>query len=362
MNISILSNNVNIKEIIKSHINNITVNINPDDATFLNELFFTKYDLLLIDMTVETASNLIRRLKEETQTNSIPVVYITENFDFTYFQKFGYNLGEVDYLLNPLDKNQLIHKINQYKRSLNLFDKLSNIEDFILQYSQSVIQSQMLGIISHQWRQPLNIIATSVINLELKSELEKLNHTDIENTAQKIHKILEQTTNTINNYNTLFKSSLSKNEFNTIDVYNMCLDLISPQLISHKIKIENMLPTKTILATNYKNELSQTLLSLLSISKDLILIKQNENSKFDGNIKLTVEQNKEQIIFKIVNKKIDTLSTILHNGLTLNSLLKNFSNNNDIKLFVAKQIIENKLNGTLKITNHNKDLVFMITI
>ena len=114
MNISILSNNVNIKEIIKSHINNITININPDDGTFLNELFFTKYDLLLIDMTVETASDLIQKLKEETQTNSIPVVYITDNFDFTYFQKFGYNLGEVDYLLNPLDKNQLIHKINQY--------------------------------------------------------------------------------------------------------------------------------------------------------------------------------------------------------------------------------------------------------
>ena len=96
--------------------------------------------------------------------------------------------------------------------------------------------------------------------------------------------------------------------------------------------------------------------------KDLILRKQIEDDTFDGNIKLVLQEKKGQIIFQMINKKIGSLHNNFHNGLTLNSLLNNSTNSYDTKLFVAKQLIENKLNGLLKISNTNKEVIFTITL
>ena len=96
--------------------------------------------------------------------------------------------------------------------------------------------------------------------------------------------------------------------------------------------------------------------------KDLILKHQSKDDTFDGTIKLTLEEKNDQIIFQIINKKIGNLNNLFHKALSFNSLLKSSTNSYETKLYIAKQIIEQKLNGLLKITNNNKDLVFIITI
>lgn len=362
MNISILSKDSTLTEVVCLYNKNNNVTVSEDRLIFLEKIFYSKNDLLIIDSTKDQLPTIIKNLGEETEVKDLPIIFILDDFDFKLFEQLGYNLGEIDYLLKPISRNLLFNKLKLYQENIHLKNKCLNIENFILQYSQAVVQAQMIGIISHQWRQPLNIIATSIINLEIKSELDQLKHQDIEDTAHKIHTILGKTSNVIHDYNELFQISSKRQEFNTIDAYNKCLDLISPQFISNKIKIENAIPKKTILVTTYKNELCQALLALLSIMKDLILKKQNENNSFEAKVKLILEEKNEQIIFQIINKNIGSLNHVFHNGLTLNSLLKSSTNSYETKLFIAKQIIGNKLNGLLTITNINNDLIFRITI
>jgi PAS domain S-box-containing protein len=70
-------------------------------------------DLIILDVQMpgmdgfQTAS----MLKIRKRTQDIPIIFLTAAFNTEEFQKKGYDVGAVDYLLKPIDDNQLINKI-----------------------------------------------------------------------------------------------------------------------------------------------------------------------------------------------------------------------------------------------------------
>jgi PAS domain S-box-containing protein len=84
-------------------------------------------DLIILDVQMpemdgfQTAS----MLKIRNKTKDIPIIFLTAAFKTSEFQQRGYEVGAVDYLLKPIDDNQLINKISTYirlienERSLN---------------------------------------------------------------------------------------------------------------------------------------------------------------------------------------------------------------------------------------------------
>ena len=75
-------------------------------------------DLIVLDIQMpemdgfQTAS----MLKIRKKTKNIPIIFLTAAFKTDEFQKKGYAVGAVDYLLKPIDDNQLINKISTYFR------------------------------------------------------------------------------------------------------------------------------------------------------------------------------------------------------------------------------------------------------
>jgi PAS domain S-box-containing protein len=85
-------------------------------------------DLIILDVQMpemdgfQTAS----MLKMRKRTRDIPIIFLTAAFKSEEFQQRGYAVGAVDYLLKPIEDNQLINKISTYfrliekERALNL--------------------------------------------------------------------------------------------------------------------------------------------------------------------------------------------------------------------------------------------------
>jgi PAS domain S-box-containing protein len=75
-------------------------------------------DLIILDVQMpemdgfQTAS----MLKIRKKTKDIPIIFLTAAFKTEEFQKKGYEVGGVDYLLKPIDDNQLLNKISTYFR------------------------------------------------------------------------------------------------------------------------------------------------------------------------------------------------------------------------------------------------------
>ncbi len=81
----------------------------------------TDIDLIVLDIQMpemdgfETAALLKMRKK----TRDIPIIFLTAAFKSEEFQQRGYALGAADYLLKPIDDNQLINKLSTYFRLID---------------------------------------------------------------------------------------------------------------------------------------------------------------------------------------------------------------------------------------------------
>ena len=77
-----------------------------------------RIDLIVLDIQMpdmdgfQTAS----MLKVRQRTRDIPIIFLTAAYKTDEFQKKGYEVGAADYLLKPIDDNQLINKISTYFR------------------------------------------------------------------------------------------------------------------------------------------------------------------------------------------------------------------------------------------------------
>ena len=77
-----------------------------------------RIDLIILDVQMpdmdgfQTAS----MLKVRHKTRDIPIIFLTAAYKTDDFQQKGYEVGAADYLLKPIDDNQLINKISTYLR------------------------------------------------------------------------------------------------------------------------------------------------------------------------------------------------------------------------------------------------------
>jgi PAS domain S-box-containing protein len=77
-----------------------------------------RIDLIVLDVQMpemdgfQTAS----MLKVRKKTCDIPIIFLTAAYKTDEFQQKGYEVGAADYLLKPIDDNQLINKISTYLR------------------------------------------------------------------------------------------------------------------------------------------------------------------------------------------------------------------------------------------------------
>jgi len=89
-------------------------------------------DLIILDVQMpdmdgfQTAS----LLKLRKRTRDIPIIFLTAAFKSEEFQQRGYAVGAVDYLLKPIEDNQLINKISTYFR---LIEKERNLNRLLEQ-------------------------------------------------------------------------------------------------------------------------------------------------------------------------------------------------------------------------------------
>ncbi|HAJ92797.1 MAG TPA: histidine kinase [Gammaproteobacteria bacterium] len=77
-----------------------------------------RIDLIVLDVQMPEMDGFqaASMLKVRQRTRDIPIIFLTAAYKTDEFQKRGYEVGAADYLLKPIDDNQLINKISTYLR------------------------------------------------------------------------------------------------------------------------------------------------------------------------------------------------------------------------------------------------------
>lgn len=104
-----------------------------------------RIDLIILDVQMpgmdgfETAT----MLKVRQKTKDIPIIFLTAAYKTDEFQRQGYAVGAADYLLKPIDDNQLINKISTYLRLIEKERQLTlRLEELVAERTRELQQAK----------------------------------------------------------------------------------------------------------------------------------------------------------------------------------------------------------------------------
>jgi PAS domain S-box-containing protein len=102
-------------------------------------------DLIILDVQMPEVDGFetAEMLKARKKTRDIPIIFLTAAFKTEDFQRKGYEVGAVDYLLKPIDDNQFLNKISTYFRLIEKERQLNQIlEEKVAQRTAELNQAK----------------------------------------------------------------------------------------------------------------------------------------------------------------------------------------------------------------------------
>ena len=137
------------------------------------KILVESFDLVLLDLGLpgEDGFELLRRIRQSHQTESLPVIIVTA-WSSTSDKLRGFDLGAVDYLTKPFESAELRARVCSALKAKRLQDELtrSNLELVAARATAEAAvrsKSEFLANMSHEIRTPMNgVIAMSSLLME----------------------------------------------------------------------------------------------------------------------------------------------------------------------------------------------------
>jgi len=125
-------------------------------------------DLIILDVQMPEMDGFqtAQMLKIRKKTRDIPIIFLTAAFKTEEFQRKGYEVGAADYLLKPIDDNQLINKISTYFRLIERERALNRmLEDKVAQRTAELraAKQHLENILTHMGEALLVLEPSGVI-------------------------------------------------------------------------------------------------------------------------------------------------------------------------------------------------------
>jgi len=153
-------------------------------------------------------------------------------------------------------------------RKLKALQHEAKQRDLLLfQQSKMAQMGEMINMIAHQWRQPLNAISAASIQSSMKLQLNLFNKDDFNNTQDFIQAQCQNMSQVINTFMEYASAKQQTENFLFADAFNIVLNLVKQQFVAHNIKI-CIEDTNQFEIKGSKDMLEQVLLNILMNARD----------------------------------------------------------------------------------------------
>ena len=127
---------------------------------------------------------------------------------------------------------------------------------------------EMIGMIAHQWRQPLNAISATSIKMALLSSMGNLEDDKVQESTEFIQKQCQKMSQTIDTFMNFVKPGQQSRPFKISDMLKSIMQIMGTQLSNHNIKVNIKVANENISVVGYEDLLEQVLINILSNSRD----------------------------------------------------------------------------------------------
>lgn len=224
------------------------------------------------------------------------------------------------------------------------FEKQQTI---LIEQSKSAAMGEMISMIAHQWRQPLQAVSILVQKLSLLKEIDgEITDELLNEVVSQVVGQLDYMSKTIDDFRDYFKPNKRKESIFIENVVKKSIDFLDYLFRVNLVKVNYQNSSHNSLEI-YLNEIVQVLINLCKNSIDAMVEKEikerviNINTyELENHLIIELEDNAGGIKDEILNKIFEPYFST-----------KNNKNGTGLGLYMSKQIIQRHSNGEIYVEN-----------
>ena len=225
--------------------------------------------------------------------------------------------------------------------------------EMMLHQSRLAQMGELLSMIAHQWRQPLNSIGITVATLKLKAQRGKCDPQNVVQVSERIETLIRHLNQTIDDFRNFFKPEKEKKITSFTKIVRSVEGIIGKTLetkgIVFTVDIQN--DAEFIC---YENELIQVILNIVKNAEDALAEKEVSPAEITLRVHdfiIEIEDNAGGIPEEVLPKIYDPyFSTKMQKDGT------------GLGLYMSKMIVEDHCGGKLSVENTSKGACFFIDL
>lgn len=311
---------------------------------------FKKYspDIIITDikMPIMDGLEMCKAIKE--LDNNAHIIFTTAFSDVGFFQE-AIELQVDGYILKPISLSALETKLVSLINTITLKAELDKKEEMLLQTSKLAAMGEMIGNITHQWKQPLTTISMHVNNLKVDAELETITAASVMDYANGIEDQVQFLGKTIDDFRTFFIPNSSHSTYNMKEFLDKCIDLVQASFDSNTIKTIKEIDEK-INSFGDPNQLTQAVINILNNARDSL--KESEGLSKKLIFIVSAKEDSERNLVIIIKDNgggvpEDILDRIFEPYFTT----KMDKGGTGLGLYITHTIISKNLHGSIRVDN-----------
>lgn len=272
------------------------------------------------------------------------------------FAVFGLLYWVIAFFIGKLER---LNKTLEEKADSEVQKRLES-ENILIQQNKMATMGEMIGAISHQWKQPLNSLGIMTQDVKYAYEYGELDKEYIEAFNKKATEQIQYMAKTIDDFRNFFKPNKEKKPFCITMALENAVKLLESQLKNNSIELDFDNTGAKVFSFGNQNEFSQAIINILNNAKDVLIEKMSSDktlkalikisiAKKDGKISIKISDNGGGIKEEIISKLFEPYTTSKESG-------------TGIGLYMAKMIISDGFKGELTASNSSDGAVFEILI
>lgn len=238
-----------------------------------------------------------------------------------------------------------------YRREINKILHINEQNKLIVQLSKLATMGQIINIVAHQWKQPLNIISTNIMKLEFINEVSKEQINQISNT---INHQLVHLRETIDEFRNFFRNEKTVQSIEINALFESILLLLRDDMINNKIELI-IKGDKELNIDVIVNEFKHIFINLINNSKEAFI----ENNIIDRKIEINIYTSMKNIIIEYTDNAGGIKDEIIREIFKLNYTTK--ETGTGIGLYLCKCIIE-RINGSIHVSSMDDGACFKVVL
>ncbi len=363
--------------VIQGNMNQYHIEINKE----VNLLIL--YTILFALLSMLSSFIIARSITKPLEDIIAKIQYTADNEELTFDKQ---PQVEYEYLTNAIQskhnslynlnihlEDEVTHKTLELK-SLNIsleeriekaiYD-LQQKEKLLQQQSRHAQMGEMIAMIAHQWRQPLSAISTTVFSIILKSKRKKFDlstpeaqsiHLEyLEKNLESIQNYIQSLSQTIDNFRNFFKPEKFKEYCLVNHLIGNALQIIQTPINNNNIEIKTKLDSVQSIKL-FNNEITHIVINLLKNAEENFI----EKKISGGEILIYTYDQEKSIIIEISDNGGGIDTGIIKKIFDPYFSTKKEKNGAGLGLYMAKVIVQEHNQGSLRVENRNKGVCFII--